>query len=609
MVEREQNIQGLSNERLQPMRTLIRQLVEKVDEQVTLMGWVHSKRHHGKLIFVDLRDESGLAQIVFNPATKDAFKIANSLKDEFVISVQGPVKKRTPATVNPKISSGTVEVSAEAIEIINKADDLPFLVNKDEPVNENLRFRYRYLDLRREGVRENLLMRHRIIKSIRDFIDEREFIEVETPILTKGTPEGAREYLVPSRLNKGEFYVLPQSPQQFKQLLMVGGIGRYFQIARCFRDEDLRGDRQPEFTQLDIEQSFVSQEEIMGLVEELLVDLAQKFNPDKSIQFLPFKRIAYAEALSRYGSDKPDLRFDLEIKDATSIFTETGINFIQSVINQGGKVRVIKASNLSLIDRDIRQLTQAAIDGGAKGLFQIQFLEDSIKSSVAAHINKQELERLRKEFLVNNGDTLLFVADTEEIANKSLGVVRLELAKSLGYLESKKDQLAFTWVTDFPLFELSSEEKKIVAVHHPFTAPNNEDLDYLESEPLRVRAKAYDIVLNGVEIGGGSIRIHEPDLQKKIFQILGLSNEEVNNRFGHLLRAFRYGAPPHGGIALGLDRLIMILEGATTIRDVIAFPKNQSAQDLLMGAPSRVNENLLDELGIQLKPKEQNKKG
>lgn len=503
MVEKEQNIQSLSNERLQPMRTLIRQLVEKVDEQVTLMGWVHSKRHHGKLVFVDLRDESGLAQLVFNPVAKDAFMVADSLKDEFVISVQGHVKKRTPATVNPKIPSGTVEVVAEAVEIINRADDLPFSVNKDEAVNENLRLRYRYLDLRREGTRENLVRRHQIIQFIRNFMDEKEFIEVETPILTKGTPEGAREYLVPSRLNKDEFYVLPQSPQQFKQLLMVGGIGRYFQIARCFRDEDLRGDRQPEFTQLDIEQSFVSQEEIMALVEELLVDLAQKFNPDKSLQFLPFKKIAYSTALSRYGSDKPDLRFDLEIKDATSIFAKTGINFIQSVINQGGKVRTIKASGLTLNDSDIRQLTQVAIDGGGKGIFSIQFLEDSIKSSVAAHINEQELEKLRKEFSVNNGDTLLFVADTEETASKSLGVVRLELAKRLGYLESRKNQLAFTWVTDFPLFEWSSEEKKIVAVHHPFTAPNNEDLEYLESEPLKIRAKAYDIVLNGVEIGGG----------------------------------------------------------------------------------------------------------
>lgn len=608
MVEREQNIQDTQIERQQPMRTLVRQLVEKVNEQVTLMGWVHSKRHHGKLIFVDLRDETGLAQLVFNPASEDAFKVANSLKDEFVISVQGQVKKRTPATVNPKIPSGTVEVSAEAVKVINKADDLPFLVNKAEPVNENLRLRYRYLDLRREEARENLVTRHRIIKSIRDFMDEKEFIEVETPILTKGTPEGAREYLVPSRLNKGEFYVLPQSPQQFKQLLMVGGIGRYFQIARCFRDEDLRGDRQPEFTQLDIEQSFVSQEEIMDLVEELLVNLAQKFNPKKSLQFLPFKRIAYAEALSKYGSDKPDLRFDLEIRDATSIFAETGINFISSVLNHGGKVRTIKVSSASLTDRDIRQLTQVAIDSGAKGLFSMQFLDESIKSNLSSHLTEQEIDKLKKEFLINSGDTLVFVADAEEIVNKSLGAVRLELAKKLGYLEDNGDQLAFVWVTGFPLFEWGAEEKKIVAVHHPFTAPNNEDLDFLESEPLRVRAKAYDVVLNGVEIGGGSIRIHEGELQRKIFEVLGLSSEEVNSRFGHLLRAFRYGAPPHGGIALGLDRLIMILQGATTIRDVIAFPKNQSAQDLLMGAPSRVNENLLDELGIQLKPKGQSKK-
>jgi len=608
MAKQKQNIQDIQSKRQQPVRTLTRQLTEKVDQQVTLMGWVHSKRHHGKLIFVDLRDESGLAQLVFNPASNDAFKIANSLKDEFVISVQGQVKKRTPTTVNPKIPSGTVEVLAEAVEIINKSDDLPFLINKDEPVNESLRFQYRYLDFRREGVREKLIVRHRIIKSIRDFMDEKGFIEVETPILTKGTPEGAREYLVPSRLNKGEFYVLPQSPQQFKQLLMVGGIGKYFQIARCFRDEDLRGDRQPEFTQLDIEQSFVSQQEIMDLVEELLISLTRKFNPEKSLQFLPFKKITYAEAVSKYGSDKPDLRFNLEIQDATLIFKETKINFIRSAISQSGKVKTIKIANKTFSDKDIRQLTQVAIDSGAKGLFSIQFLGNTIKSNLSSHLTEKEVNKLQKEFLLNNGDTLVFVADTEEIANKSLGAVRLELAKMLGYLEEKKNQLAFVWVTDFPLFEWGIEEKKIVAVHHPFTAPNDEDLDLLKSEPLKVRAKAYDIVLNGVEIGGGSIRIHERNLQRKIFEVLGLNNEEVSNRFGHLIKAFRYGAPPHGGIALGLDRLIMILQGATTIRDVIAFPKNQSAQDLLMGAPSRVNKNLLDELGIQLKPEVKSKK-
>lgn len=596
----------IEREHTQPTRTLVRQLVERVDEQVTLMGWVHSKRRHSQLIFIDLRDETGLAQLVFNPSSEEVFRAANDLRDEYVISAQGQVKMRTPSTVNPKIPTGAVEVVAESLELLNKSEELPFPVNKGAAPNEALRLQYRYLDMRREGGRERLVTRHQIIRSIRNFMDEKEFIEVETPILTKGTPEGAREYLVPSRVNRDEFYVLPQSPQQFKQLLMVGGIGRYFQIARCFRDEDLRGDRQPEFTQLDIEQSFVFQEEILDLVEELLVNLAQKFNPDKTLQFLPFKRITFKEALSRYGSDKPDLRFDLEISDATSIFEGTGINFISSVIASGGKVRAIKAGNLAFSERDIRQLTQVAIDGGAKGLFSVQFLEDSIRSGVAANLSEQELERLRKEFSVSSGDTLLFVADKEETVSKSLGAVRLELAKRLGFLESKSDQLAFVRVTDFPLFEWSSEEGKIVAVHHPFTAPQSEDLEYLESEPLRVRAKAYDIVLNGVEIAGGSIRIHQHDLQRRIFRILGLSDEEVNNRFGHLLRAFRYGAPPHGGIALGLDRLIMILEGAPTIRDVIAFPKNQSARDLLMGAPAPVTEKQLADLGIQLRSEKPN---
>ena len=597
--------QGAHREGLPP-RTLVRELMGRIDEPVTVMGWVHSKRQHGRITFIDLRDETGLAQLVFNPSSEDVFDAANNLKDEYVVSVHGQVKMREPSTVNPRIPTGAVEVIADSLELINRSEELPFPINRGEPPNEALRLQYRYLDMRREGGRKRLVMRHQIIRSIRSFMDAKDFIEVETPILTRGTPEGAREYLVPSRVNWGEFYVLPQSPQQFKQLLMIGGLGRYFQIARCFRDEDLRGDRQPEFTQLDIEQSFVFKDEILDLVEGLLTGLAQEFNPEKKLQFSPFKRITYAEAVSRYGSDKPDLRFDLEIQDATSIFAGSGINFISQVIAQGGKVRAIKAGDLPLSERDIRRLTQIAIDSGSKGLFSIQFLDGSIKSGAAANLSEQALERLRKEFSVNNGDTLLFVADTEEVVSKSLGAVRLELAKRLGFLESRSDQLAFVRVTDFPLFEWSSEEGKIVAVHHPFTAPNSEDIARLESEPLKVRAKAYDVVLNGVEIGGGSIRIHQHDLQKKIFEILGLSDEETNSRFGHLLRAFQYGAPPHGGIALGLDRIIMILEGALTIRDVIAFPKNQSARDLLMGAPSPVTEKQLLDLGIQLRPEEPN---
>jgi aspartyl-tRNA synthetase len=588
------------------MRTLIKTLLEKIDKEVTLLGWVHNIRDHGNLIFIDLRDESEIVQVVCRGEDKEVFKIAKALKEEFVISVRGMVKKRTASTINPKIPLGAIEVVARSLEIINECDKLPFPVNKNAKADENLRLKYRYLDLRTEEMKKNLLLRYEIIKFIRHFMDTKGFIEIETPILTKGTPEGAREFLVPSRLHRGKFYVLPQSPQQFKQILMVAGFGKYFQIAKCFRDEDLRGDRQPEFTQLDIEQSFVSQEEIMNLIEELLIKLTQRFFPHKTLKFLPFKRISYDEALSKYGTDKPDLRFELEIEDISSIFPEIKKELIPSIVYEPKreKVKIIKLDKINLKEEDVKELNQMVVNNRAKGIFLIYFEKPSTTLNLPFCIISKEEKKL-KEILSIKKEVkgLLIVIGKEKILKKILGNLRLEVAKKLGYLEDKKNQLAFVWITEFPLFEWNSTERKFDSVHHPFTFPKDEDLKILEKQPLKVKSKAYDIVLNGVEIGGGSIRIHNANLQRKIFKILGLTEKEINQRFGHLLEALRYGAPPHGGIALGLDRLISTLLDLPSIRDIIAFPKNQSACDLLMGAPSSVSKRQLEEVGIQLTSK------
>jgi aspartyl-tRNA synthetase len=588
------------------MRILIKTLLEKIDKEVTLLGWVHNIRDHGNLIFIDLRDESGIVQVVCRGEDKEVFKIAKVLKDEFVISVKGIVKKRTASTINPKIPLGAIEVVAQSLEIINECDPLPFPVNKNVKVDEDLCLKYRYLDFRREKMKKNLLLRYEIIKFIRHFMDAKGFIEIETPILTKGTPEGSREFLVPSRLHRGKFYVLPQSPQQFKQILMVGGFGKYFQIAKCFRDEDLRGDRQPEFTQLDIEQSFVCQEEIMNLVEELLINLVQQFFPHKTLKFLPFKRISYDEALSKYGTDKPDLRFELEIEDITSIFPKIQKEFVPLVRYEvkGERVKMIKIDKINLKEEDIKELNQMAVNNGAKRIFLICFKKSLTLLNSPFCIIPKEGEKIKERLPIKKEvEGLLIVVGKERILKKILGTLRLEVAKKLGYLEDKKNQLAFVWITEFPLFEWNSTERKFDSVHHPFTSPEDEDLKLLEEQPLKVKSKAYDIVLNGVEIGGGSIRIHNANLQKKIFKILGLTDKEINQRFGHLLKALRYGAPPHGGIALGLDRLISILLDLPSIRDIIAFPKTQSARDLLMGAPSSVSKRQLEEVGIQLKSK------
>ncbi len=587
-------------------RTVIKRLGEYVGKSVILMGWIHRKRLHGQVIFLDLRDESGFMQLVI-PKSLEIAKFAETLKEEYVIFVKGEVAQRSTENINPKVALGHLEVFVSDIKIINKSEPLPFAVNIIEGnLDENLRMRYRYLDLRRENMRQNMLIRHKVIKFIRDYMDSNDFLEVETPMLTKGTPEGSREYVVPSRVSRGQFYVLPQSPQQFKQLLMVGGIGRYFQIARCFRDEDLRADRQPEFTQLDIEMSFICQEQLLSFIENFLIALFQKFNPEKNFKFMPFKRMSYEEAMSRYGSDKPDLRFDMPILDATQVFQQTSFQVFSNILKENGKIKGIKVDNKAFTVKEIKELTQMSIDqGGTKGMFAIHFLENSIKSSLASHLKPEEVEQVKTIFDAKPGDTILLIADIARIVHKTLGILRLEVAKRLGIMEKVKNDLAFLWVIDFPLMDWSEEENKYVTTHHPFTSPKDEDIDSLfTGDPLKILTKAYDIVLNGSEMGGGSIRIHNQDLQHKIFEMLSLKEEDIQARFGHMLRAFQYGAPPHGGIAFGVDRLVTVLQNGSSIRDVIAFPKNNSARDLLMEAPSPIHEDQLKELGIQIeKPK------
>lgn len=587
-------------------RITIKRLGEYVGKSVILMGWIHRKRLHGQVIFLDLRDESGFMQLVI-PKTLEIAKMAETLKEEFVLFVKGEVAQRSAENINPKVALGNLEVFVSEIRVINKSEPLPFAVNLYEGnLDENLRMRYRYLDLRRDVMRQNIVMRHKIIKFIRDYMDNYDFVEVETPMLTKGTPEGSREYVVPSRISKGQFYVLPQSPQQFKQLLMVGGLGRYFQIARCFRDEDLRADRQPEFTQLDIEMSYICQEQLLQFIESFMISLFQKFNPEKNFKFMPFKRISYYEAMTKYGSDKPDLRFDMPIMDATDVFQDTTFQVFINILKEKGNIKGIKVENKSFTVKETKELTQIAIDqGGTKGMFAINFLENSIKSSLASHLKPEEIEKIKAIFDAKPGDTVLLIADIARVVHKTLGILRLEVARRLGIMEKVKNDLAFLWVIDFPLLDWSEEENKYVTTHHPFTSPKDEDIPALFSgDPLKILTKAYDIVLNGSEMGGGSIRIHNQDLQHKIFEMLSLKEEDIQARFGHILRAFQYGAPPHGGIAFGIDRLVTVLQNGSSIRDVIAFPKNNSARDLLMEAPSPIHEDQLKELGIQIeKPK------
>jgi aspartyl-tRNA synthetase len=575
--------------------------VKDVGVEVVLNGWVNSRRDHGGLIFIDLRDRSGLIQVVFSPEVdQDAFHLAEQVRSEYVVAVQGKVSLRPADTENPNLKTGKIEIYVEKMEIMNTAKTPPFYIEDGIDVDETLRLKYRYLDLRRGEMRENLMLRHRVVKTMRDFLDSQGFIEIETPILTKSSPEGARDYLVPSRVHQGEFFALPQSPQIFKQLLMVAGMEKYFQVARCFRDEDLRADRQPEFTQLDIEMSFIDEEDIMGLMEEMMARLF-KVGINKDIN-IPFPRLSYDESMKKYGSDAPDLRFGLEIVDLTGFMAQSQFQVFSSAIQAGGVVRAINVKGCaSFKRREIDQLGQLAVDYGAKGMAWIVVTENELKSPITKFLSDQEIEQIMSALKAQPGDLLLFAADKQEIVSRVLGFLRMELARRLDLID--RNELNFVWIHDFPLFEYDQEEERYVSVHHMFTSPRLSDLDKLDNNPEGIKARAYDLVLNGTEIGGGSIRIHRREWQEKVFSLLGMSWEEARDKFGYLLDAFEYGTPPHGGIAFGIDRLLMIMGGLNSIRDVIAFPKTQSASCPMTNAPSTVSNKQLRELAIRIREK------
>lgn len=570
-----------------------------IGESVTLKGWVQKRRDLGGLIFIDLRDRTGLVQIVFNPdVSKEALEIAEKVRSEFVLSVKGKVLARAEGTVNENLSTGKIEVAAEEVTIINEAKTPPFTITDKTDVSEDLRLKYRYLDMRRPVMFETLKMRHQTTKAIRDYLDSEGFLDVETPILTKSTPEGARDYLVPSRVHPGEFYALPQSPQIFKQLLMVGGVERYYQIARCFRDEDLRADRQPEFTQIDIETSFMSQEEILTLAENMMKKV---MNDVKGVEIeLPFKRMSYDEAMGRYGSDKPDTRFGLELVDLSEAVKESGFKVFSAAVENGGQVKAInvKGTAANYSRKDIDGLTEFVSIYGAKGLAWLKVEEEGLKGPIAKFLDEEVQSAIQSLLQAETGDLLLFVADKTKVVADALGALRLKLGKDLDLIDQSK--FNFLWITDWPLLEYDEEEGRYYAAHHPFTMPVREDLALLETDPASVRAQAYDLVLNGYELGGGSLRIFEREIQEKMFAVLGFTKEQANEQFGFLMEAFEYGTPPHGGIALGLDRMVMLLAGRTNLRDTIAFPKTASASDLLTEAPGVVSLEQLNELNLSL---------
>ena len=573
-----------------------------VGQKVTLAGWVHRRRDHGGLVFIDLRDREGLVQVVFNPeVSKEGREVATKLRHEYVVKVSGEVAKRPPGTENPKLATGEVEVIAEDAEILNPSRTPPFDVSEDVEVDENLRLKYRYLDLRRERMRDNMILRYRVVKFIRDFLDAKGFIEIETPILIKSTPEGARDYLVPSRLHPGRFYALPQSPQQLKQLLMVAGFEKYFQIARCFRDEDLRADRQPEFTQLDLEMSFVDEEDILSLMEELFTALVENVKPGMKVM-KPFPRLSYLDAMERYGIDKPDLRFSVEIRDLSDIAARCDFAVFRSALEDGGKVKGICAPGCAHYSRrQLEELTEFVQARGAQGLITLPLApeKEQAKSVAARFLTPEQVKEMAARFEAKEGDLLLIVAGKPSVVEGALSALRLEVAQRLELADP--NLLVFCFILDYPLFEWSEEEGRWEPMHHPFTAPRDEDIPLLDTAPERVHAKHYDMVCNGCELSSGSIRIHNRELQEKVFSLLGYGKEEVNQRFGHLLEAFEYGAPPHGGIAPGIDRVVMLLAGEESIRDVIPFPKNQSAMDVMFDAPSPVSEEQLRELHLRLR--------
>ncbi len=570
-----------------------------VGRTVTLMGWVNRRRDHGDLVFIDLRDRWGVTQVVFDPEdARPAWEAAREARSEYVLAVTGTVARRLPGKENPALGTGEIELRAASLQVLNEAKTPPFVVNEEGQVEEPLRLRYRYLDLRRERMARNIQLRHRVTKFMRDFLDARGFVEIETPILFKSTPGGARDYLVPSRVHPGEFYALPQSPQQFKQLLMVAGFERYFQIARCFRDEDQRGDRQPEFTQLDVEMSFVEREDVLALVEDLMTELVPAVS-DKRIARTPFPRLTYQEAMDRYGSDKPDLRFGLELTDVADLFAGTEFRLFASVLESGGHIKAIRAPGLGdLSRREVDELTETAKRFGAKGLATVALGADGTRGTIARFVTPEIRAALEARLEAVTGDLVLIVADVPAVVAEALGRLRLEIGARQGLMDP--DTLALGWLLEVPLFERDEESGGIKATHHQFTAPLDEDVPLLDTDPTAVRAKQYDLFCNGMELFGGSIRIHQRDVQDRVFRLLGMPHEAIEEQFGHILTAFEYGAPPHGGIAAGLDRVVMLLAGEENIREVIAFPKNQSARDLMGDAPSPVAQSQLDELHIAL---------
>ena len=570
-------------------------------EQVTLAGWVHRRRDHGGVIFLDLRDRYGIVQVTINPnLSKETLDAVANIRMEWVLQVTGTVQMRPAGMENPRMQTGEVEVITQSIEILNPAKTLPFMVSGENDLpDENTRLKYRYLDLRRERMGRNLMLRHKVVKFMRDFLDQQNFIEIETPILFKATPEGARDYLVPSRIYPGQFYALPQSPQQLKQLLMVAGMDRYFQIARCFRDEDLRGDRQPEFTQLDLEMSFVQRDDVLALVENLYTEMIPTVAPHKKLLSSPWPKFSYKEVVERYGTDKPDLRFGMELIDVSEIFGKSDFRVFQSALEAGGVVKCIVAPGCAEYSRkEVDALTESAKTLGAKGLATLAVTGEGLKGTVAKFVKPEEVEAVKSKVGAKEGDLILFAADERAVVNKVLGGLRVIFRDKLKLADP--NLMAFAWVVDFPMFAWNEEEKKWDAEHHPFTMPQLDDLPKFEANPGDILSDAYDMVCNGYEMASGSIRIHRSDIQLKVFQLLGLSGDEIEQKFGHMLEAFEYGAPPHGGMAPGIDRLIMLLADEPNIREVIAFPKNQTGRDVMADAPSEVDPKQLKELHIKI---------